>query len=386
MKFLELTPLDVFTIRDARPFDVGGVVHAASVWPPPPWTLLGALRGALVETLGVAVTEYAQKSTESPQIEAVRARVGQPDGPAKFAIGPALLGVDRRELRWPAPADLLAFERRDEGDKGGKGAMYFRRLRVVDRQALPEGTGCSVPPGRKLLLPPADESQHPTKRFPLRSFSAALLEQWLAGAETIEASTPQARAASERTPDLGEEVRVGIQLDPEEHTVVKGRFYVRQVTTLGLGRQIFVPVIEANGLPWEELDGQCVRLGADGHLARISCSEGEGLVPAPRAVGNKARLLCLSPLRTEDVDRLAELGLTVFAVAARRAVRIGGWMLTHDGNKQKGPRPLRTYYPAGTVLFVSGEDLARFHFRSVAHDDAERAAGFGVCLVGAWNE
>ncbi len=380
MKFLELTPVDVFTVRDARPFDVAGVVHAQSVWPPPPWTLLGALRGALVEAQGVAVMDYAQKQCGDPQVRAVRAAVGEPDGPAKFAIGPALLRAGGSELRWPVPADVLSYEETESG--GTRKRLVLRRLRLLDRERLPQGSACSLVASRALLCPPLTEA-HPTKSVCVRSFSGKLLQEWLEGKDEIEVREEKSGAAGN---DYGFELRIGIQLEPERHTVREGRFYVRQMTALGLGRTILVPVIEPNGLPWEKLDADCMRLGADGHLVSIRSCDREDLIPAaPKSLGSQARLLFLSPVRPEDIEALTNAGLQVHAVAAGRAVRIGGWQLTHDGQKQVGPRPLRTYYPAGTVAYVGGNDLERFHMRSVASDSAEKAAGFGVCLVGAVN-
>lgn len=252
MRFLELTPLDVFTVRDSRPFDVGGIVHASGVWPPPPWTILGALRGLMVETLGFSVTDYARISTNNDDLKELVARVGPPDGAAAFAIGPALLAEKRKRLRWPVPADLLSYEETSNGST----RRYLRRLRGVERTALPGGAFCSLPEARSLLLlPPADEALHAQKGLSVRAFGGGLLDKWLSGEERIDLdSVPRAESGANEGSDLAWEPRIGIQLEPERHVVREGRFYVRQVMALGQDRSILVPLVQENGLPWDDLN------------------------------------------------------------------------------------------------------------------------------------
>lgn len=82
MNTLSLQPLDVWTVRDGRPFDVGGVVHARAVWPPSPWTVLGAIRTALCEASGVAAVEYGGGGSD----EAAVKRVVEVLGPLCFGV------------------------------------------------------------------------------------------------------------------------------------------------------------------------------------------------------------------------------------------------------------------------------------------------------------
>ena len=335
MRFLELTPLDVFTVRDARPFDVGGVVHATSVWPPPPWTILGALRGLMVEALGFSVVDYAHRSGGNGRWKEVVERVGPPDGAAAFAIGPALLAAkheQKHSLRWPVPADLLSYE-----NPASPGKKFLRRLRAVERTAFPAGTSCSLAQSRPLvLLPPAEQALHAEKSLSVTALHRDSLIKWLNGEDKIEVSNLQEENQSKEPPgdDVAWKPRIGIQLDPDRHTVREGRFYVRQMTALGQGRSILVPLVDERGLPWDELKGQCVRLGADSHLARVDIVDGPDLLPqAGKGIGKRARLLTLAPLHPADVDALAHQGREVKAVAARRGVRVGGWQLAHEASR-----------------------------------------------------
>ncbi|MCX8072830.1 MAG: hypothetical protein N3C12_10315 [Candidatus Binatia bacterium] len=382
MDILELEPLDVFSIRSARPFDVGGVVHADFVWPPPAWTVVGALRGVLAELLGLPAVEYGRAGSNHPRFANVVDRIGKPDGPAKFVIGPALvLDVETQSLRWPVPADVFAVR---------EGTLKLRRLRAT---LLPRECQCNFKQGRTCVLaPPSDLSAHPEKSLPLRAFDSGLLLEWLSGKETLELG---ARSAQDSSPDFFTEPRIGICMDSTANTVREGLFYMRSAVQLALGRSLAVPLLDrGDGLPWEALQGQVARFGADGHLVRLRPPRPFNLPPAPgdRPL-KRARILCAAPIHPGDLDNIEVEGhqVRVLAVAAGKPVRIGGWRLLtvrrNGAEVEQGPRTLRTYYPAGTVLYVESDgDLRKLHGQNLAQCEEERAAGFGFALVGQWPE
>ena len=51
-KTLRLTAFDTLFFRESRPFDAIGGSELASVFPPPPRTVLGAVRSAIGDALG----------------------------------------------------------------------------------------------------------------------------------------------------------------------------------------------------------------------------------------------------------------------------------------------------------------------------------------------
>ncbi len=381
MEVLQLEPLDVFSIRSARPFDIGGVVHADFVWPPPPWTILGALRGALSELLGLPAVEYGRLESNHPKFVAVKQVLGEPNGPAKFQIGPVLPAVQngtQLSLRWPVPADIVAVEEED-----GEGRQRLERLEAIEP---PAGTACSMKSGRTyILIPPPRLQEHAAKSPKIRAFDDELLGQWLQGVPTLSTGGTES--------DFETEPRIGIQIDPESNTVAEGRFYVRTAVQLKSNRTLIVPIVDkAQHIPWDQLDGHAVRFGADGHLARIRKPQ-VARFPACPGSGplHRARLLCVGPVHPDDIAALENRKppVRVHAVAAGKPVKIGGWHLVaekHNGKEhQKGPRTLRTYYPPGTVLYVESEsDLRELHCQNLAKSEEEKAAGFGFCLVGLW--
>lgn len=381
MQFLFLEPLDVFSIRSARPFDIGGVTHADFVWPPPTWTVMGALRGALAEVLGLPAVEYGRASSTHPEKSAVTQRIGPGDGAATFQIGPVLLAVEQShgwDLRWPVPADVLPV-------RSSSGKVQLQRLTAF---AMPEGYACNLPDERThVVAPPPTLGERPEKSSSLRHFTLAQLLAWLR-------EEPLPAPTDDGDPDYLVEPRIGIQIENEKNTVREGRFYVRNAVQLAERRVLAVPLVDpGTQLPWEELENQAVRFGADGHLVRIRKLVDN--VQVPKAPSDppltRARILCVGPIHPEDLRHLraGNHGVEVRAVAAGRPVRIGGWRLfasKRNGSEvQFGPRPLRSYYPGGTVLYVESDgDLRQLHGKNLASNAEEKAAGFGFCLVGRW--
>ena len=379
MEVLQLEPLDVFSIRSARPFDIGGVVHADFVWPPPPWTVLGALRGALSELLGLPAVEYGRLESNHPKFEAVKQVLGEPNGPAKFQIGPVLPAVQngtQLSLRWPVPADIVAVE---EGER----RQRLERLEAIEP---PAGTACSMKSRRTyILIPPPRLQEHAAKSPRIRAFDDELLGQWLQGVTTLSTGGTES--------DFETEPRIGIQIDPESNTVVEGRFYVRTAVQLKKDRVLALPIVDkGQGIPWDQLEGHAVRFGADGHLVRIRKPQAAQVPSCPASAPlHRARLLCVGPIHPDDISALenSRPAVRVLAVAAGKPVKIGGWHLVAEKRNgkehQKGPRTLRTYYPPGTVLYVESEsNLREFHCQNLAQSAEEKAAGFGFCLVGLW--
>lgn len=380
MNALELHPLDIWTVRDGRPFDVGGVVHARGLWPPSPWTVLGAVRTALCEASGIAAVEYGHANTADSAVKRAIEVLGRPDGPPAFRIGPVLLARGA-ETYWPVPEDLVTFT-----DKERDGIIRAARLRLRSREQL-ASFGCASSRLERALVPlpphPPDGFDHVDKSVALRYLNGGQVNAWLNGT-----AIPPAAKKDHRLP-LEVEPRIGIEIDDASGTVAEGRFYIRYAHALEKDCVLRVPVCDGGpgAVPWSALNGQHVRLGADGHLAALHWRADAPAWPATKpADSGRAALLFLSPVHPDNLQGITVNGtsVTVEAVCAGRPISIGGWQLRHDGKRQVGPRPMRRYYPAGTVAYVKATaDVSALHGTSIAGDPEEKAAGFGFCLVGA---
>lgn len=363
-------PLDVLTMRDGRPFDVGGIMHAGAVWPPSPWTVCGALRTLFCSVLGVSPLDYG--AGEAPT--EVVSLLGSPDGAPPFRLGPLLLARPgkQQEFLWPLPADVVT---RSDGDK-----TRVERLRLVSRRKLEEyGSRFGPASGRDaVFLPP--RRGRADKAPSLAAFRHQQLGAWLEGK-----NIPDPNGSGELP--VATELRIGIAMDNAANRVREGMFYARTAHALAKNWRAVVPVLERGPaeLPWEKLAGQTLRLGADGHLATVTWMA-EWPLPPAAPCADEATLLFASPVRPSDLDALEQRDppVRVRAVAAGKPAGIGGWQLRSNGGREAGPRPLRRYHPAGTVARVRCDgDPSALHGTSVAADPEERAAGFGFCLVGA---
>lgn len=384
---ISFRPLDVVSVRDGRPFDVGGVVHARSLWPLSPWTVLGALRTLLCELNGTPAIDYGALRERGKRLP-VDDIIGPPDGAPPFCLGPVFAvahpagGQGSPRLLLPVPADVVTVTVDGRTSMHRLGALPFPPVEGINGYA--RSTSC-----RSVVALPRPAGMRPDKTPAVTVFSREDLDWWLAGGDPPRAATEAAGRSRWRL----EDPRIGIAIDRRTGTVEEGRFYIRYTHQLEDGHAIAVTVVEPGppALRWSHLQGLSLRFGADGHLASIEVDEQADPWPPPADPGadGKAALLFLSPVRPSDIRRLAESAgvAEVLAVIAGRPVRIGGWQLRIEGNRQVGPRPMITYYPAGTVALVKVADRAGFrqlHGRSVAQDDQERAAGFGFCLTGAW--
>ena len=110
-----LEPADVWSFRDGRPFEAGEAFEARSLFPPSPWSTLGAIRTAALRHHCPDVERYAGRgrggtcpACGTGPCHAV-AHVGHAGGAAPFAVGPPLparrtaTGI---EVLFPWPADV----------------------------------------------------------------------------------------------------------------------------------------------------------------------------------------------------------------------------------------------------------------------------------------
>ncbi len=392
MQAILIEPMDVISVRDGKSFDAGGGSVGRALWPPPPWTVLGAVRAALVRGTGVDPAHYGGKGWEDtpdrPPESLQRAIecAGRPDEVPPWALGPVLFarmatagqgGV--ADVRYPAPEDLVAVKGQDES------VPVLARLRVLSgdsfRMTGIRWMGSRNPVRGHLILPPL--VGRPAKQRPFHWISQGMAKQWLEGG-----SFGQAFREEEFKEPWVSEPRIGIAIDPVKGSVARGMLYQRQAFRMRPGWSLLVPILN----PHQE--------GSWVHLAKIGEMGGERRPVTfrrittfqwpecrARAVG-RAALWFLSPVAPEDLRDDALSGAVggearVLAVAAGKPISVGGFRMQR---RIGGPRAMRRYHPPGTCVYleVLTGDVRRCHGTSIATDSQERAAGFGVCMVGRW--
>lgn len=382
---IALTPLDTLFFRDSTPFDLGTTAQdgVASVFPPHPPTVAGAIRAALARAKGW--------NGRDPWGAALVGALGD--------------GADVGPLRMTGPVVLQ-----------GEAAVFpLPRHVLAARVSAPSD---AVPAWRATgWLAPGEPVDCDLGRVRLPMPVVAAGESAVAGGKASRAVRPWVTLAGLRqilkghlpeSPELVdstalwvEEPRVGIQRAPDSRTVARGMLYSTRHVRLRPGVRIG---LELTGLPsdWPSLvdtrarrpHPATVALGGEGRLATVASWDGLAL-DAPlgeaRTTG-RLTLIALSPLRLERgaIAGRAPLasGLWVACTCADRALRIGGW-----DSRRRSPVTLTNAIAPGTTLFCKasadacdafGADLERGMIR-IGRDVA---AGFGLCAVARdpWKE
>jgi CRISPR-associated protein Cmr3 len=390
-----IEPVDAWSFRDGRPFEVGEAFEARSLFPPFPWTVLGCLRTALLRELCGDPPRYASPARPGacPACGsgpcAATPRVGPAGGPAPFELGPPLLTrrtMDGRlEVFYPTPRDLVVLDPPDPPDPPTAPA---RAALLAPLDGTPPGTahvlGDLAPVGRR----GPERVEAPRAAF----VSEGILRAALAG-------TARPWPWEPTPPAFASEPRIGIGIDLRTRTAQEGRFYVRDVVRLEDGAGLLVETSEDLGL-----DGLLGRLGGDGRLARIARVDPPSGPELVEPEGARFKLYFASPAwfgrpdgrgdwrpgwldgGVEGLEPRSGVRLRLRGAAVGGLVPVGGWDLA-----RQEPRPLRWLVPGGAVYFFEARDreaaraAARaVHGRCLADDTQMARAGFGLAFAGRW--
>lgn len=387
---------DSLFFRDGRPFNAGESLWADSMFPPTPFTMLGAVRAALLAANGADLRDSARffrDGPKSPRFARLLSVVGGPDHVGTLRVaGPFFSDVRAgSELLFPAPRDLVATAA-DQYDLLRPGNSPTRSdlgsVRLPGRQGMgsrfQEGMWITTSGMTKVLSGDT-------------SLSAGELRPLFAGAEDA-----HALADAER--------RIGLKRDAGRRTAEDGMLYavshVRPRDGWAGAPQVRLMAV-VDGVPDDLLpSGMAVRIGGEARIAELTVVDAPRLPPAPHLepIRGKVRfrLILTTPglmsggwlpagFVQEDPDdadaatrwRGAVQGvpLTVVSGCVGNAQRIGGWDLARNR-----PRDARPHIPAGSVLFCETDAAHAEAVRQLhgSHIGENTDWGFGHVLLGAW--
>ncbi|HLA64853.1 MAG TPA: type III-B CRISPR module-associated protein Cmr3 [Rhodothermales bacterium] len=375
---LFVEPNDVLVFRDGRPFDAGADHLATGPFPPPPSTLYGAVRSALLAHAGARFDEPAFGLTGDEA-----AVLGTHTAPGSLSIGPPVLALKSRtglHRLYPVPLDLLARK-----DGAGPEAVLLR--------PAPE-TGAfgksNLPRGLRPLLP---ATPHPAGTFYERMGGLLTEEGFAALLAGI-------------VPDSSQVVRVDEVFVREPRTSVSLRGdALHDFTGTGLNGKLFtvdfVRLCEGYGLAVDVQAGPIavprsglLRLGGEGRTAGFTqCEPLPADRPAFEAGTKQVRVVLLSPAPFDagwlpdglDAGMLGGIRVRLDGAAVGRPVNVGGWDIAAGR-----PRPTRPAAPTGSVYFLTLEqpsDAAAL-FDSLDGQSlcsgADAQQGLGYVRLGLW--
>lgn len=356
-------PLDTLFFRDAQPFNSGegGNNIVASLFPPNPPTLVGALRATLARTRGWPGGDWR------PEIKAV---LGDRSSLGMLGIrGPYLLR-DGKPL-FPAPANLFG----KPHDHAWTNVTLLKPGPSVD---------CDLGASVRLPIPatPAEDLEF-------------LSEAWLDG-------NAMSAVLAARAPDNGmvhssalwsDEPRTGIARTFETHAVETGALYTSRHVRM---RPNVTLAIGVDGLPNGWMPGSLALTGGESRMSWVrKLNAGIALPSSPALTASQGALcytviLATPALLPSDAlkpgNALANLPGRIVSACADHPLKLGGW---HELDREsKGPLALRALLPPGTTWFMEARDgdvaqAAKMHGQHIG----ERPEwGFGQILIGMWKE
>lgn len=401
MTTLVLHPLDTLFFRDGRPYnqDDPGQVEAASLFPPYPPTVVGAVRAAAARALG-----WPDSAWDTAALgDGVDWQAGDDAlGPLRFG-GPYLLR--QGEPLYPAPLNLAAGK--EEG--GAEFVTYLAPSGVAldtDIHAARLPTPIRPGQGFKILeglwisrtamtqvlsgksLGPEWEIAPEVLRRPHKFSELSARPNWIAPQRWLWEA--ESRVGVERDT----KTRTTRRFESQEGERTKGALY--SAAHVRLARNVALAV-EIETLPDIALAGSLAPLGGEGRSVWIEQRDKKIELPhAPDLAPDKDDVLrytvvLVTPADLGDKwpgpdDSLA--GSTGEALPGRvvsacmgRAIMAGGW----DG-VARAPLPLRPLVPAGSVWFLEAraeeaEAARSWHGRAIGRSTGW---GFGRVLIGRW--
>lgn len=379
---LRMTALDTLFFRESRPQEALGGAELASVFPPPPRTVLGAIRTAIGEAMGADWARFPYPDRHTDTERRVREIIGIGDDLGQLRLDGLWLSTAGQRL-YPAPLWLL--QKRDSTTNA------YARLRIGAAVTCQRG---------KVRLPELPPGHAGFSSIDNTWLTATGMEKVLYG------GLPDAADILEARQLFALEPRLGIARDNQRRTAEDGLLYQTQHI-----RPCPELAIEADlqGLDATHLSQRLIRLGAEGRLAGMGIHDKPSPLPCPTPDEN-TRGMILTLLTSAhfqnsqghpewlpsgfkpaieagvDVWRGDILGvpLTLHAAVIGKPGREGGWdMAAHR------PRPAQSLIPAGSAWYctIAGSaDLAaamkRLHGQAIG---LGTEIGRGRLACGTWN-
>ncbi len=356
---LFLEAVDVWLFRDGRPFDAGSDHRAASMFPPYPSVVQGAIRSYHLVVKGV--------NRRDPR--AIAEAVGTADNFGSLRLrGPFVARKEDKSIvrYFPLPADAVL-----DRNSGLYRPLEPRLLREMPRVRV------SAPPDLPALLwLPADVV--PARDQP---------DRWLREDELLKYLRGEPASATDGHTLFAREYRTGVGLDSTTRTAEEGLLYHVEFIRPQPGVGLWVEVNGYDGWPAEGL----VFLGGEGRSARFTRLETLlGWPSPPDPLPPRFKVYFAAPTYFNGGWQpqggwgrffTGPGTVTLHAVALRGYESVGGFDLA--GGR---PKPARRYVPAGSVYYFTAEGQMRLNPALVngAITELWPEVGFGQVIISAW--
>jgi len=387
---LIIKPIDVWLFRDGRPFSAGEDHDAATIFPPTPFTLQGAIRTKVLVDKGVDFSQF-----KSPEPD-----VGYGDNFGKLRLIGPMLVRKRQDDKWerliPMPADVVKVSVEDGGKKVCERFILLKpKIDLSFKTNLPEGLQLLWAEVKSELL-----SKLKDLNWRLEEAKGWLPEsEW---ARYLRGEAPSRCACGKKCKCtcneelLAFESRFGIAID-------RGR---RTTQTQMLYRATFVRLKDDVAL-WAKVEGVAIkeqgflRFGGEGRSAVYEAVEPlPSLASYMPKLDKRFKVVLISPAwfsggwqpKDGDWSKIFGAPVRLIAAAIPRPQKFGGFDVARGE-----PKPIRNFVPAGSVYFFEADKPIQlsenFTFTETPDEvrqqnngeNAWAKIGLGKVLIGVWD-
>ncbi len=360
-------PQDTLFFRDGQPFNQGeSCAGLASLFPPSPFTMVGAARTAWSRAMGWSGIGPWKKQLSAEQLQ----RLGG-DGPELTGLtfrGPLLM--HKEASIFPAPACLIGITAEDRPEQ------------VIRLYPSQQKQHCDM--GKNIQLPVPKAQDNVTGR--------KLLEGWWLNEDGFSAvlagRVPQADSYIKTDTLWNSEPRVGISIDhalgQAEESALYSIQHIRLNSDIELAMTLDGNLHEFPGNALVPLGGEArtcwLRTQKDTNLGIPECGLGSANSDPHYAVH------ILTPLKPEQRlvagKSFAELPGKVISACLPRPQRWGGWDTIN-----RCPLPMSPCLAPGSVIFMEVKNLdqvieaKQFHGTTIG---LQKSWGFGLIAIGQW--
>lgn len=386
MTWLEIRAQDVWLFRDGKPFSAGEDQSASSMFPPSPFTLQGALRRTISESLGYNLRQY-KAATDDDEVVRLIGKHGVKDL-GDFSLRGPFLSLDTGKQfvpLFPTPADLLYND-----DK-----YTFRITGPSKQKYSTDLTGMEAFPmtyeGYENLSNhwvTTDLFNQYLKENTPSHVDLAEKTQSADGAR-CDGAIKAYEAKKKILPGsllYKRENRFGVSTNALTSYRDEGLLYqvefIRPLCGVGLLAEV------GSGIPEKHLGGM-IYLGGEQRRAHLTQHD-QVLLPN-NMVTHQFKVIFLTPAyfkggwQPENADWASLLGEKVEFVSAvlKRPQKIGGWSSANGS-----ARPMYNFVAPGSVYYFRTNNSESLSFPPVltqSFDDVDtEALGFGQFVVGQW--
>lgn len=395
MTIVRFDPLDSLFFRDGSPYQKEETNQSgtASIFPPSPPTLVGAIRAACARALGWKSGNWCENKEICEQLGN-----GEDLGKLHFR-GPFLVRCkspsnedkgkeEKTELLFPAPANLIMGKIERPNDKPGN---------ENNKPTVESLTWLS--PSSTALDCDFGSARLPEVVVNPKSEGAKLLceKGWWITAEGLEQvlqnKHPEEKHLVHQSQLWSKEPRIGIARSDTSRTTKEGAMYSPSHIRLKRGVSIAMEVGGLSQKCKEALETQPQPVGGESRACWLHLCERP--LPFPklskwnadketlRYTATALTPIAVSKPPTPEENNYAKLPGHIVSACLPRPMILGGW----DSLDRK-PLPLKPYLPPGSVLFLEAkteerENVKKLHNHTIGDC---RKWGFGLVAIGIWND